>query len=65
MKKNMSYIPIYSFLSQIYVAMLHPLILLLSSLNPQFQHPSLFVLESAEHDPLSHRQVAVSRFLSP
>jgi hypothetical protein len=33
--------------------------------QPQFQHPSSFVLELAEHDPLSHQQVAVSRFLSP
>ncbi len=30
---------VYSFLSQIYVAMLHPLIYLLSSLNPNFNTP--------------------------
>jgi hypothetical protein len=43
--------------------MLHPLISKLPSLTPQFPHPSSFVLEKAEHVPLSHRQDAVSRSL--
>jgi hypothetical protein len=33
-------------------------------LTPQFQHPLFLVLETTENVPLSHRQDAVSRYLS-